>query len=145
VVNRLLVTTIGSAVRPAEPLVEIVPQGAELEIEAMVRTEDIAFVHVGQAASIRLTAYDSTIYGKLSGRVERVGADAVVLEQGTPPLFPVRVAITAHDRVSSTGQRLAVSAGMVAQVDLEGERRSVLRYLLTPVARLGQRAFREPN
>jgi membrane fusion protein, adhesin transport system len=145
IVNRLLVTTIGSAVRPAEPLVEIVPQGAELEIEAMVRTEDIAFVRVGQRASIRLTAYDSTIYGTLLGRVERVGADAVVVEQGKPPLFPVRIAITARDRVSNTGRRLDISAGMVAQVDLEGERRSVLRYLLTPVARLGQRAFREPN
>lgn len=145
VVNRLLVTTIGSAVRPAEPLVEIVPQGAGLEIEAMVRTEDIAFVQVGQPASIRLTAYDSTIYGKLSGRVESVGADAVVVEQGKPPLFPVRVVITASDLRSNTGRRLEISAGMVVQVDLEGERRSVLRYLLTPVARLGQRAFREPN
>jgi adhesin transport system membrane fusion protein len=145
VVNRVLVTTIGSAVRPAEPLVEVVPQGTDLEIEAYVRAEDVAFVRVGQAASIGLTAYDSTVYGKLSGRVERVGADAVELEQGRPPLFPVRVAITAADRVSSTGRRLEISPGMVAQVDLQGDRRSVLRYLLTPVARLGQRAFREPN
>jgi len=67
------------------------------------------------------------------------------VEQGKPPLFPVRVAITAPGLRTSTGRRLDISAGMVAQVDLEGERRSVLRYLLTPVARLRERAFREPN
>ncbi len=145
VVNRLLVTTIGSAVRPADALVEIVPQGAGLEVEAMVRPEDIAFVRVGQPASIRLTAYDYSIYGKLSGRVERVGADAVQAAPDQPPLFPVRVAITSKDLVTSTGSRLQISAGMMAQVDLEGEERSVLRYILTPVARLGERAFREPN
>jgi adhesin transport system membrane fusion protein len=147
-VNRVLVTTIGGSVRPGEPLVEIVPAGDALVVEAQVRPADIAFVHIGQKAVVKLTAYDYSVYGSMNGVVERISPDASVNEKTGESFFTIRVATTGANGQNGgllglDGKPLPIGVGMVAEVDLLGQRRSVLSYLLTPVSKLRDNAFRE--
>ncbi len=142
-VNRVLVTTIGGSVRPGEPLVEVVPAGDSLVIDADVRPADIAFIHPGQKAMVKLTAYDSAVYGGLAGHVERISPDAVTNERTGETHFQVRVRTDQASFKARDGMVLPVSAGMVAEVDITGHKRSVLSYLLNPVTKLRDNAFRE--
>lgn len=141
-VNRVLVATVGGSVRPGEPLIEIVPNDDSLVVEAEIKPADIAFVHLGQRATVKLTAYDYSVYGSLPARIEQISPDAVINERTGEGHFTVRVrtlgALHAQD-----GAALPIGAGMVAQVDLLGHKRSILSYLLTPVSKLRDNAFRE--
>ncbi len=142
-VQRVLVTTLGSAAAPGAPLVEIVPRGAALAIDAALAPGDIGFVHIGQRAAIKLTAYDSAVYGTLTGRVERISPDAIVDERSGASHFAVRVTTPATSLTAPDGMRLPIAPGMVAEVDLLGPQRSVLSWLLAPMTRLRDNAFRE--
>ncbi|MFZ4690320.1 MAG: HlyD family type I secretion periplasmic adaptor subunit [Polymorphobacter sp.] len=142
-VQRVLVATIGGSVAPGAPLVEVVPGGGALVVDAQVRPADIAFVHLGQRAMVRLTAYDASVYGALSGRVERISPDAVVNDRTGEGSFMVRVVTDATTLKAPDGAALPIGAGMVAEVNLLGRKRSVLSYLLGPVTRLRENAFRE--
>lgn len=141
-INRVLVTTVGGTVRPGEPLVELVPSRDQLVIEANIRPRDIASVRLGQAARIRISAYDSAIYGALDGRVVTISPDATRDERTGESHFTVRVE-TDDSLRSPAGERLPLGAGMVADVSLIGDRRSVLSYFLSPFTRLREQAFRE--
>ena len=143
IVQRVLVTTVGGTVRPGEPLVEVVPQNEELVIEAAVRPADIAFIHEGQKAFVKLTAYDYSVYGGLQGVVERISPDATVNPANGESHFTVRVRTTRNDMVAPDGQKLPIGVGMQAEVDVLGRKRSVLSYLLTPFTKLSDNAFRE--
>ena len=139
----MLVATVGGSFRPGEPLVEVVPSGDTLVVEADVRPADIAFVHIGQKASVKLTAYDSAIYGSLSGKVERISPDAIINERTGERHYQVRVRTDQAALKASDGMVLPVGAGMVAQVDIIGHKRSVLSYLLNPVTKFSDNVFRE--
>lgn len=142
-VNRVLVSTIGGSIRPGEPLVEIVPAGDTLIVEANVSPADIAFIRLGQKANIKISAYDYSIYGTLPGTVEQIAPDAVTDERTGQSHFTIRVRTSATALKGANGARLPIGAGMVADVDVLGQERSVLSYILTPVTRLRDSAFRE--
>lgn len=142
-VNRVLVATIGGAVAPGAPLVEVVPRGDALVIEAQVRPSDIASVHIGQRTAVKLTAYDASVYGTLDGRVDRISPDAVINDRSGESHYQVRVVTTRSSLRAPDGMVLPVTAGMVAEVDLIGRSRSILSYLLGPVTKLRENAFRE--
>ncbi len=142
-VNRVLVATVGGSVRPGEPLVEIVPAGDTLVVEADVRPADIAFLHPGQRATVKLTAYDYSVYGVLDGVVERISPDAVVDPRTGESHFVIRVRTDASALKGQDGKPLPIGAGMVAQVDVLGHKRTIMSYLLTPVSKLSDNAFRE--
>lgn len=140
-VNRVLVNSVGGVARPAEVLVEVVPADDPLIVEAMVSPRDIGFVQAGQAARVKLTAYDYSIYGAMSGRVTQVGADAITGERGET-YYLVRVATDAKT-IESLGRKLPVIAGMQAQVDIVTGSKTVLAYLLKPLIAVRESAFRE--
>ncbi len=142
-VNRVLVATVGGSVRPFEPLVEIVPLNEALVVEADLKPADVAFVRIGQHATVKLTAYDYSVYGALDGIVERVSPDAIVNERSGESHFTIRVRTRQGSLKAQDGSPLPVGAGMMAQVDVLGHKRSVLSYLLTPVSKLSDNAFRE--
>jgi adhesin transport system membrane fusion protein len=142
-VQRMLVTTVGGSVTPGAPLVEILPGGDRLVIEAMVRPQDIAFVRQGQKANVKLTAYDSSVYGALAGTVERISPDAIINERTGESHFAVRIVTAARTLQAPDGAAMPIGAGMVAEVNLLGRKRSVLSYLLSPVTKLSENAFRE--
>jgi len=140
-INRVLVTTVGGSVGPGAPLVEIVPDRETLLVEAMVLPKDIGSIRIGQPAKVDITAYDASIYGSLTGRVSAISPDAVADERTGQTFYLVQVR-TDSDR-TGTGRKLAIGTGMIADVSLLGDKRSVLSYLLTPITRLSERALRE--
>ena len=142
-INRVLVTTVGGTVRPGEPLVEIVPAEQGLTIETRVSPSDIAFVRTRQRALVKITAYDYSLYGGLEGTVIGISPDSVVEERTGESYYTVRVRTRGDALIDRTGQRLPIGAGMVADVNLIGDKRSVMSYLLTPFTRLSEEAFTE--
>ncbi|MBU1237373.1 MAG: HlyD family type I secretion periplasmic adaptor subunit [Gammaproteobacteria bacterium] len=137
-VKRLLVNTVGGVVQPGKDLVEVVPLDDALLLEAKVLPRDIAFLHPGQKAMVRFTAYDFSIYGGLEGKLEQIGADSLTDEKGNT-YYIVRV----RTNRPSLGQDLPIIPGMVAQVDIVTGQKSILSYLLKPVLRAKQAALTE--
>jgi adhesin transport system membrane fusion protein len=142
-INRVLVTTPGSAITAGQPLVEIVPTSGGLAIDARVSAQDIGSVRINQPARIAITAYEQAVHGTLEGRVVTISPDSIIDERTGAVFYEVRVVADRATLNSPTGQRLTIEPGMVAEVNLLGEKRSVLSYILSPITRLGERAFRE--
>lgn len=141
-INRVLVTTVGGTVSAGSPIAEVVPSNDVLYIEARIGPADIANVRLDQDARIEITAYNRAIYGTLDGIVTSISPDAVKDEQSGEPYYTVE--IQTEDRlVDNAGKPLSIGPGMVANVNLLGEKRSVLSYIFTPITRLGQTAFRD--
>lgn len=141
-VNRVLVTTVGGTVQPGAPLVEIVPSEDSMLVEVQVRPADIGWVRLDQDARISITAYDSSIYGQMDGKVVAISPDATLVERTGETFYTVRVA-TADRLVDAAGKPLPIGPGMVADVSLLGDKRSVLDYIFSPLRKLGQTALRE--
>lgn len=141
-VNRVLVTTVGGSVAAGAPIAEIVPSDDTLYVEVLVRPSDIGNVRLGQRAKVEITAYTSAVFGTLEGRVTSIAPDAVVNERTGESFYTAEVQTLATLR-DQMGRRLAIGPGMVANASLLGERRSILSYLLTPITRLSETAFRE--
>lgn len=142
-INRVLVTTRGASVQAGQPLVEIVPSEESLLIEARVTPEDISFVRMGQDAKIAITAYDRSVYGTLDGHVVGISPDAMTEERTGEVFYLVRVRTTANAIRDPNGRPMPIGPGMVAEVNLLGDTRTVLQYILTPITRLSESAFRE--
>ena len=143
VVKNLRLTSVGAVVPAGEPIMEIVPTSEKLVIEARLSPLDVGHVSVGQKARVKIDTYDFLTYGVLEGEVTRIAADADIDPgQGAQPYFRLIVE-TSRDHLDAGRQRLAISPGMTAQVDLILGRRSVLRYLVEPVLRLREDAFKD--
>ena len=142
-VNRVLVTTVGSAVAPGAPMIEIVPSEEALLVEALVRPQDIAFVRIGQEGKVSITAYDSSVYGSLKGEVVSISPDAMVNEKTGESHYLVQVRTESNALKDKNGRPLPIGTGMVADVSLLGEKRTILQYILTPITKLRETAFRE--
>jgi len=141
-VNRIYTTTVGAVVQPGAPIMEIVPDDDRLLIEAEIRPEDVAFLRPGDPASVKITAYDYLVYGALAGEVVRIGADTVADRDGQE-FFQVTVRTATNALPGVSGEALAISPGMVAQVDIQTGSRTVMSYLLRPVMRARAEALRE--
>ena len=144
IVNRLIISTAGAVAKAGETIMELVPVKDSLLIAARVKPSDIAFIHPGQAARVRITAYDSSIFGSLDGKVVRVGVDAVVDERDpkNEPYFEVYVE-TERNYLGKAEERLTISAGMTADASIQTGKRSVLEYLLKPVVKTLDKSLRE--
>ena len=142
-VNRVFVTTVGGSVRPGDPLLEMVPVRDNLLVEAMVAAKDIASVRLGQRAKVEISAYDSAIYGSMQGQVVAISPDAVINERTGESHYLVRVRTSTDAILDKDGHRLRIGPGMGANVNLLGDKRTVLAYILPPLTRLKETAFRE--
>lgn len=141
VVKMLKVNTIGGVVQPGSDLVEIVPLEDNLLIEAKVRPQDVAFLHPGQKAMVKFSAYDYTIYGGLPAKLELIGADTTTDDKGNSfYLIQVR---TDRNHLGSDAKPLLIIPGMTATVDIITGEKSVLDYLLKPVLKARTEALRE--
>ncbi|WP_134677989.1 HlyD family type I secretion periplasmic adaptor subunit [Ectopseudomonas khazarica] len=141
VIKQLKVNTIGGVVQPGSDMLEIVPLDDSLLIEAKVRPQDVAFLHPGQKAMVKFTAYDYTIYGGLKANLELISADTITDEEGNSfYLIQVR---TDKSHLGSDENPLLIIPGMVASVDIITGEKSVLAYLLKPVLKARSEAMRE--
>jgi adhesin transport system membrane fusion protein len=140
IVNKVNVATIGEVIAAGASVVEIVPVDDTLLVETRIRPQDVAFIHPGAKATVRLSAYDYTKYGTLSGTVERIGADTITDEEGET-FYQVIVGTNTADPAMSGEMRII--PGMVATVDISNGERTVLEYLLKPVLKIRDQALRE--
>ena len=153
VVNSIKVTTIGGVVKPGETVIELLPTGEDLIAEAKIPPADMAFVKLGQDASIKIDAYDSAIYGGLRGKVDYISADALFAEKASPgvPIGPnnppiyyiVRVRITGSEFHGEKAREIKMRPGLTASVEIKALERSVLSYLTKPITKTFDQALGE--
>lgn len=142
VVNNVQVTTEGGFVNAGEAIMQIVPIGEKLLIEARVDPSDIAFIAVGDPAIVKVTAYDFSIYGGLDGVVTQVSADSIYDEVERVAYYSVIIE-TDTNAFERGGQSLPIVPGMICEVEVLTGRRTILSYLLKPVSRAFDRAMTE--
>ena len=137
-VQRVFTNTVGGVVQPGHEVVEMVPLDDQLLVEAKVSPKDIAFLHPGQEAIVKFTAYDFVVYGGLKGKVEHISPDTITDEKERT-FYIVRV------RTERAGfdPTLPIMPGMMTQVDILTGKKTVLVYLLKPVLRAKQNAMTE--
>ena len=164
VVQQLALHTIGGVVTPAQALMVVVPADSRIEIEAMIRNQDIGFVHDGDEAEVKIDTFNFTKYGLLHGKVVSVSADSI--QRDKPPGQP-----NAADKTSSQGGRSSepagqellyaarvalettrmqiedklvdLASGMAVTVEIKTGRRRIIEYLLSPLLRYKQESLRE--
>ena len=141
IINRMVITTIGGVADPGSPLVEIVPLNEELIIELEISPSDIALIAPGQRAIVKLTAFDFSKFGSLDGKVINVGADSVLKDDGSL-WYLCEISISINN-ITSLGKKITMLPGMVAQVDIVNGERTIMNYLLEPVTKVAEEAFRE--
>ena len=137
-ISRLFANTVGGVIQPGKEVLEVVPSDDALVLETRIQPKDIAFVRLLQQATVKLTAYDYTIYGGLDAIVENISPDSVVDEKGNA-YYVVKV----RTIKSSLGKDKPIIPGMVAQVDIITGKKTVLSYLLKPVLKAKSYAFTE--
>ncbi|MBC3268996.1 HlyD family type I secretion periplasmic adaptor subunit [Pseudomonas sp. SWRI81] len=143
IVKDIEVSTIGGVIAPNGQVMQIVPLDEQLLIETRISPRDIAFIHPGQAAKVKITAYDYSIYGSLDGEVVTISPDTLQ-DEAKPEIFYYRVFIrTASDELrNKAGKRFAIVPGMIATVDIRTGEKTVLDYLIKPLNR-AREALRE--
>jgi len=141
VVKNMRYNSIGNVVKPGEPIMELVPTGDRLVVEAKLNPIDRGYVNEGQAATVKISTYDFARYGGLEGIVIRVAPDSSTDEDGAP-YFRV-VVQTDKNFLGLREGNLPITPGMQATVDIHTGEKSVMDYLVKPVLKLRHEAFRE--
>lgn len=140
-VKNLRYHTIGGVLRPGEPIMEIVPSGGALIIEARLNPADRGYVTVGQAARAKITSYDFIRYGALEGKIIQISPDSSVTPEGQPYY---RVIMEPQQSfLGDDVKDLPIMPGMIASVDIMTGRKSILSYIVEPVMKIKEEAFRE--
>lgn len=141
-VKSVKVTTIGGVVQPGSDLLEIVPLEDNLLVEARVKPRDIAYLRPGQESLVKITAYDFSIYGGFPAKLEYISADSITDEKKNESYYLVRVRTTSSTPARSD-KPLAIIPGMTATVHIQTGEKTFLHYLLKPIIKTKEMAFRE--
>ncbi len=141
IVQEITVNTIGGVVKPGEDLIKIVPKDDQLIIEGRVRPADRAFIHPGQKAVIKITAYDFSIYGGLAGELTYISQDTFEDERGES-YYQVRLR-TDETHLLYKGEIKEITTGMVASIDILTGKKTVMQYLLKPFIKTLDNAMNE--
>lgn len=141
VVQQLAIHSIGGVVTPAQVLMVIVPDNATLEVEATVQNRDIGFIQPGQAVEVKIETFLFTKYGTIPGKVISVSRDAVPDEK-RGLVYPIRIALE-RSSMNVDGRQVELGAGMALTAEVKTDRRRMIDYLLSPIARYRQESLRE--
>lgn len=144
-VKNIIITTRGANVRSGDVIMELVPYGDRLVIEAKLPPTDISFIRVGQKAAVKLDAYDYSIYGIFDGKVSYISPDALVEKtpQGDKFYYRVRITLENTKLIAKNGKEIEVIPGMTTQVDIITGSRTVWEYITKPVTKTMHEAFGE--
>ena len=137
VVNNIKVNTLGGVVRAGDTVMELLPTGDNLIAEAKIPPADIAFVAIGQDASVKLDAYDSSIFGAMHGKVSYISPDVLTEEtrQGPFMYYRVRIRITGSEFKGDKANEIHLRPGLTASVEIKAMERTVLSYLIKPISK----------
>ncbi|MCA1395707.1 HlyD family type I secretion periplasmic adaptor subunit [Bradyrhizobium brasilense] len=147
IVNKLNISTIGAVVQSGANLMDIVPLDDTLLVEGRIRPQDIAFIRPDQDAVVKISAYDSSVYGSLKGKVERISADTIVDDKAEKTerqetFYRVMVR-TDKNHLGTEQHPLPIIPGMVTTVEVLTGEKSVLDYIVKPARLLRDEALRE--
>ncbi|MGQ3888573.1 HlyD family type I secretion periplasmic adaptor subunit [Legionella sp. CNM-1927-20] len=145
IVKKLNVVTIGGVIKPGDVIMEIVPFEDNLLVQTKISPKDIGFVQVGQNATVKITAYDYSIYGELPGNVEYVSADAIT-EQGSAAekqQYYFLVNVRTNRNYLGKSRKLYILPGMTATVHIKTGEKTILQYLMKPLIKAKHEALRE--
>ncbi len=134
IVNDVQITTVGGFVNAGEMIMQVIPVGDRLLVEARVSPRDIGFVAVGDLSNVKVTAYDFATYGGLTGRVAEVSADSIYDEVEREAYYRVLIE-TDRSYIQKGGQRYPIVPGMITDVEIITGSKSILSYLLKPISR----------
>ena len=162
-VQDLLINTIGGIVEPGDRLMTIVPEGEELQVEALVSNADIGFVRVGQEADIRITTFDFRRYGSIGGRVAHVSTDVVdqripsnaeegrvgagqstslSTETSTGPVYKAIIDLDTS-AMEINGETIPLRAGMTVEASILLGKQRIADFVLEPLIGYRETALRE--
>ena len=142
-IKNVRINTVGGVIQPGRDIMEIVPLEDRLLVEARIRPSDVAFLRPGLPATVKITAYDYSVYGGLEGELEYISADTIVEERGDGEAFyRVRVR-TAQSHLQGKHGPLPIIAGMTATVEVLTGHKTVLEYILKPFIKTRDSALRE--
>lgn len=136
IVNNINTTTIGGYVRPGDVIMELLPTSGDLIVEAKVSPVDIAYVREGQNATVKLDAYDYSIFGAMTGTVTYISPDTLLEKtpQGERPYYRVQIRIGKAE-FADRGGEIVIKPGMTVSVDIKAMERTVLSYLTKPITK----------
>ena len=135
-------TADGSGViRPGDAIMEIVPLDDQLVVEARIKPADVAFLHPGQDAKVKITAYDFSIYGGLDAKLTDISADTITDEQGES-FYQIRIT-TNENTIKRNGEELRIIPGMVASVDILTGDKTVMEFIMKPLIKTLDQAMNE--
>jgi adhesin transport system membrane fusion protein len=145
-VKDIKVTTIGGVIQPGAQIMSIVPYADQLIVEARIKPQDVAFLHPGLPATVKISAYDFGIYGGLKGTVKDISPDTLQDDHaapGKPDAIYYRVQVlTDKSELVVHGKHLPIIPGMTGHVEIRTGEKTVLSYLLKPIFK-AREAFRE--
>jgi len=139
-VKQIMVKTIGGVIQPGMDILEVVPTGDRLLIEAKVSPADIAFLHPGQKAIVKVTAYNFTVHGGLNGTLVHISPDTLLDDEGNS-YYAIKV--ETEQGVLGENLGLPIIPGMTVEVEVLTGKKTILQYLLHPVLRAKSRALSE--
>jgi len=146
IVKKLYVNTIGGVINPGVDVIEIVPLDDTLLVSARVKPSDIGFIRPGQNATVKISAYDYSIYGGLQGKVELISADTIIDEskkqQRDESYYEIWVR-TQKNHLGNKKAPLQIIPGMTATVDILTGKKTVLAYMMKPILKAKHSALRE--
>tara|TARA_B110001450_G_C17617683_1_gene479904 strand:- start:117 stop:1427 length:1311 start_codon:yes stop_codon:yes gene_type:complete len=144
VINKVNFRTTGGYVNTGDIILELVPTGEALVIEAKISTKDISNIFIDDEVKIRLSAYDSAKYGSVKGRVIRISPDATTDKNGTgSSYYLIDVAIEGELFIEDEGVAVTFIPGMTATVDILSGKRTVFEYIWQPVTKVKELALRD--
>ncbi|ELI8047157.1 TPA: HlyD family type I secretion periplasmic adaptor subunit [Yersinia enterocolitica] len=141
VIQQSSVHTLGGVVTSAQPLMVLVPESHQLELDVMILNKDIGFVLPGQAVEVKIDSFPYTRFGTLSGEVKHISRDAME-DQQQGLVFPARIRLDS-DTLTVEGKPVRLSAGMSVSAEIKTGRRRVIDYLLSPLQQYQSEAMRE--
>ena len=145
IVKNVRLTTIGGVLRPSDEVLQIVPTGEELIVEAKVSPADIAFVRIGQSASVKFDAYDSSVYGSADGRVTYISPDTIMEQKsgGEQIFYRVFIRVDTRKMRPRSGEKIEIQPGMTLTTEILTGQNTVLKYLLKPIIKTADQSFGE--
>lgn len=144
IVKQIKINTIGGVLQPGMEIMEVVPMEDTFLIETKVRPSDVGFIHPGQEAMVKLTAYDFSIYGGLEANVENISADTITEDKnGKSESYYLVQVRTKSGAFTGTNKKLPIIPGMVSTVHIKTGKKTILQYLMKPVLKAKYDALRE--
>lgn len=141
IIQKLYVNTIGGVIKPGQDLVEIVPTNKKLYFEVKIKPSDIAYLHPGAEAKVKVSAYDFALYGGLVGEVVNISPDTIVDEKGET--FYLINIVTKKNYLGTEEHPLKIIPGMVVNVDIVTGKKTIMQYILKPILKSKQYVFSE--